>query len=219
MDVLAINNTHMHTSLYRDSLNLIECDLVAGAIVELGRARAFVRSHGLGPFQGTTSIQVGRDAGRAEGMAAHLDERAEVGGAALDHAPSVHPVHRLLGQCAGAAGGGAEEGSLAGIADAGCIYISIKIGFQTVMRRHLVPLAAFLVQADSPALALGVVVLDAHGNDGADPGEGEGHDADQRTIAQPDHAGDVDAVQQRARLFGIEHGGLAGFDDMLRPAD
>ena len=100
------------------------------------------------------------------------------------------------------------------------------------MRWHLVPLAAFLVQADPPALALGVVVFDAHGDDGADPGEREGHHGYQRPIAQPDDAGcflhrpirqrdpagDPDAVQQLARLFGVQHRCLAGFDDMLRAA-
>lgn len=37
---------------------------------------------------------------------------------------------------------------------------------------HLMPLAALLMQADPPALALGAVVLDAHGDDGADAGKG-----------------------------------------------
>jgi hypothetical protein len=36
------------------------------------------------------------------------------------------------------------------------------------MRRHLVPLAPFLVQPHPPALTPGVVVLNAHGDDGAD---------------------------------------------------
>jgi hypothetical protein len=38
------------------------------------------------------------------------------------------------------------------------------------MRRHLMPLAAFFVEADPPALAVGEVVLDPHGDDGADAG-------------------------------------------------
>jgi len=43
-------------------------------------------------------------------MAANLAPRAEVGGAALDHAPSVEPVHRFIRQRAGAAGGGYSGG-------------------------------------------------------------------------------------------------------------
>ena len=96
--------------------------------------------------------------------------------------------------------------------------IGVEVGFQVVMRRHLMPLAAFLMQPDPPALALGVVVLDAHGDDGADAGKGEGHHGDQRPVAQPDHGRRVDAVQQLARLFGIQHRGLAGLDDVLRSA-
>jgi hypothetical protein len=39
------------------------------------------------------------------------------------------------------------------------------------MRRHFVALAAFLVKAHPPALAARVIVLDPHGNDGADASE------------------------------------------------
>ena len=118
-------------------------------------------------------------------------------------------VHRLVGQRAGAAGGGAEEGALAVVADAGRLDIGVEIGFELVVRRHLMALAAFLVQPHPPALALGVVVLDAHGDDGADAGEGEGHDADQRPVAQADQGRRVDAVEQLAGLFGGQHRGLA----------
>ncbi len=81
----------------------------------------------------------------------------------------------------------AEEGALAFLANAGGLDVSIEVGFEIVVRRHLMALAAFLVQTDPPALALGIVVLDAHGDDRADAGEGEGHHRDQRTIAQADH--------------------------------
>jgi hypothetical protein len=46
-------------------------------------------------------------------MAANSDAHAEVSGAALDQAPGVDPVHRFLRQGPGAAGGGAEQWSLA----------------------------------------------------------------------------------------------------------
>ena len=68
---------------------------------------------------------------------------------------------------------------LAPVADASRLDIGVEIGFQIVMRRHLMALAAFLMQADAPALALGVVVLDAHGDDGADAGKGERHHRNQ----------------------------------------
>jgi len=46
--------------------------------------------------------------------------------------------------------GGAEEGGLAGVANASRFDISIEIGLEIVMRRHLMPLAAFLVQPAQP---------------------------------------------------------------------
>jgi hypothetical protein len=201
-----------------DPLDLVKGNSVPGTVVELGGARAFVRRHGLGLFQGATSLKISRDARRAEGMAAHLDERAEIGGTALDHAPSVHPVHRLFSQRAGAADGGTEEGDFAAIADAGRFDIGVEIGFKVMMCRHLMPFAAFLVQANPPALTRRVVVLDAHGDYGADAGEGKGHHADQRTIAESDDGRCVDAVQQQAGLLGVQHSSLAGFHDMLRAA-
>ena len=148
-------------------------------------------------------------------LAAH--PRAEIGGSALDHAPGIGPVHRLLGQGAGAAGGGAEEGGLAAVTDACRLYVGVEVGFQGGMCRHFMPLDAFLTQPDPPAFAVGVVVFDAHGDDSADAGEGEGHHANQRAVAQPDHGRGVDAVQQLACLFGIQHRGLARLDDMRGP--
>jgi hypothetical protein len=98
--------------LNHNSFDLIERDFVAGAIVELGRARAFVRGHGLRVFQRAPGFQIGSDARGAESVAADPDPRAEIGGAALNHAPGVNPVHGRGGKRAGAAGRGAEEGLL-----------------------------------------------------------------------------------------------------------
>src|SRR5208337_4699126 len=148
----------------RDSLNLIECNLIARSVIQLRRARTLVRRHRLGIFERAACFEVGRYPGRSERMAPDPDSRAEIGSAALDHAPCVDTVHRLVGQRAGATGGGAEQGSLAVVADDGGLNVGIKVGFEIVMRRHFMALAAFLVQPDPPALALGIVVLDAHGD-------------------------------------------------------
>ena len=106
-----------------------------------------------------------------------------------------------FGQHAGAADGGAEQGSLAGVSDFRGVDIGVEIGFEVVMRRHLVALAAFLMQPHPPALAVGVIVLDAHGDDRADAREGEGHHRDQRAVAEAHESRDIDAVDQLARLF------------------
>jgi hypothetical protein len=47
----------------RNPLDLIERDFIAGAIIELGRAGAFVRGHGLCIFQCAAGVQIGGDAG------------------------------------------------------------------------------------------------------------------------------------------------------------
>ena len=75
----------------------IKRDLVAGAIVELGGARAFVRGHGLSILQSAAGFKIGGDPGCSESVAADPDSRAEIGGASLDHAPGVDAVHRFVG--------------------------------------------------------------------------------------------------------------------------
>ena len=74
------------------------------------------------------------------------------------------------------------------------------------------------MQPHPPALAVGVVILDAHRDDRANAGEGEGHHRNQRSIPQADHGRHIDAVEQRARLFAAQHRGLAGLDDVLGAA-
>jgi hypothetical protein len=55
-------------------------------------------------------------------------------------------------------------------------------------------------------------------DDGADAGEGVGHDADQGAVAQADEGRGVDALDQHAGLVDREHGGLAALDDVLGAA-
>src|ERR1700722_15909069 len=90
----------------RDPLDLIERNLIAGAIIELGRARAFVRRHRLSILQSAAGFKIGRDARGAKRVATDPNARPEIGSAALDHAPGVDAVHRLFGQHAGASHGG-----------------------------------------------------------------------------------------------------------------
>jgi len=42
----------------RNPLDFIERDLIAGTVVELGGARAFVRSHQLGVFQRAAGLEI-----------------------------------------------------------------------------------------------------------------------------------------------------------------
>ena len=50
-------------------LDLVERDLVVGAVVELGRARAGVGGHLLGFFQGALALQVAGNPRRPEAVA------------------------------------------------------------------------------------------------------------------------------------------------------
>jgi hypothetical protein len=66
------------TALNPDPFDLVKRDFVAGAVVELGRARGLVRGHGLG-ILGAAGLEIGGDAGRPEHMAAELDLKAGKG--------------------------------------------------------------------------------------------------------------------------------------------
>ena len=66
---------------------------------------------------------------------------------------------------------------------------------------HLVSLAAFLVQPDPPALALGMVVFDIHCHGRAYAGETIRHESDERAIAQTDNELRVFAARSRRRNF------------------
>jgi hypothetical protein len=61
-----------------DPLDLVERDRVAGAVVELGRTRAFVRGHRLGVFQRPAAFKISGDPGRAEHVAAESLREASV---------------------------------------------------------------------------------------------------------------------------------------------
>jgi hypothetical protein len=83
-------------------------------------------------------------------------------GAPADHAPDVDAVHRQRRQRAAVPIGGAEQGSALRAEQPGRMHVGVEIGFEIVMRRHLVDLAAFFVEAQPPALAVGEIILDAH---------------------------------------------------------
>src|SRR4051794_14446580 len=121
-------------------LHFIERNLITSAVVKLGRARAFMRGHGLGIFERSTSLEIRGDPGSAENMAAELLLEPGFCGAAADHPIGINAVHQLAGQRAGSAARTAEEGAFAIIADAGSGEIFVNEGFELVMRRHLVAL-------------------------------------------------------------------------------
>src|SRR4051794_32166585 len=91
--------------------HFIERNLITSAVVKLGRARAFMRGHGLGIFERATGFEIGGDAGRAEYVAAEPLFEPGFGRAAADHPVGIDAVHRLTGERGGSAARGAEEGA------------------------------------------------------------------------------------------------------------
>jgi hypothetical protein len=60
---------HQYLTSNLDSLDLVEGDFIAGAVIELGGARALMRRHGLGVFQRTTGLEIRSNAGCPEHVA------------------------------------------------------------------------------------------------------------------------------------------------------
>ena len=129
---------------------------------------------------------------------------------------------------------GAEEGAFLVVGDAGRLDVGVDILLQGMVGRHLVLLAAFLVEPQPGPFSLSVVVLDRHCNHGANAGEGEDHRGDECPVAQADEVraldllalrvlpmtrADRDAVEKGAGLLGGEHRRLALRDDVLGAAN
>ena len=112
-----------------------------------------------------------------------------------------------------------KRGAFASLGDARGRDVGVKVRFGVVVGGHLVELAAFLVEANPPAFAVLVVVLDLHADDGADAGEAVDHDADERPVAEADHGGGVDAVEKLAGFFRGEDRGFPPLDDVGGAAD
>jgi hypothetical protein len=97
--------------LQNNPLDLVERDLIAAAIIKLGRARALMRRHLLGVLKERAVEQIDGDAGRPEAVAAEPGEEPDVADAANDHAPRVLARHALAGELlAAAAAERAEHG-------------------------------------------------------------------------------------------------------------
>src|SRR5689334_14969408 len=97
----------------RNSLNLIQRDHVGRAIIELGGARALVRSHSLGVLERSAGVEVGGNARRTKGVTADLYRHVSISHSAADHAPDIDTVHGKAGECARLAKRRPEEGSAA----------------------------------------------------------------------------------------------------------
>jgi len=112
-----------------------------------------------------------------------------------------------------------EEGSGLTIAEPSREKVLIHVYLGFVMRRHIVTLSAFFVQAKPVPFALREVVFDVHGNDRTDASKAEHHRRDEGSIPKARNRFDLDAVEELPRLVGAEHRRLALLDDVLRTAN
>ena len=104
-------------------------------------------------------------------------------GAALNHGEDDSPRHGLPRQSARAIDA-LKQWHLR-VLDGGRVEIRRERVLGPVMGRHVVPLPAFLMEAQPPPRPLRKIVLPLHADDRAHPGEAEDHHADQRAVAQP----------------------------------
>jgi len=75
------------------------------------------------------------------------------------------------------------------------------------------------VEADPPALTVLVIVLHMHMRDGRDTSKGIDHQRNECSVTEAHHVGDVNAVQEHARVRGREHRRLATLITITRAFD
>jgi hypothetical protein len=194
-------------------LDLIERDLVAAPVVEAGSPGRLMGGHLLGGLQPAAVLEVGRYPGGAEGVAADLGLDAGLAGPPANHPPDIGLEQGIGSQLPGAALDGAEQWPLAlllaVLADAGGRNVLLKVAVEIVVGRHLVFLAALLVQPDPAPAPLHKEVFDPHGDRRAHARKGVDHQTDQSAIAQTGKGSGVDRVEQGPRLVGLEYRRLA----------
>ena len=93
-------------------LDLTARHLLLTAVVELGGARIGVAGHVLGHLDRAAVLQEDGDAGRPPAVVTDRRRDPRLAGAALEHAPRIGLGHAVLGELAGLAAGGAEEGRI-----------------------------------------------------------------------------------------------------------
>jgi hypothetical protein len=108
-----------------------------------------------------------------------------------------------------------KEGAFLVVADPGRCNVGVDVFFGVVARRHLVAFAALLVEPKPPALAILVVIRDAHMDGGTDTREGVAHQGDERPVSQADNGIGFNRIKKCAGLVRFKNGSLALVDDVL----
>ena len=124
-----------------DPLDLIERDFIRRAVVELRRARAFMRGDGLRALDCAAIKEIRRDARRPEGMAVRRRAQLRVTAAPLNHPEHIDPAHPASAEAALFRHPPPQRLAFL-VYDARRVNIRIEIFPRFVVRRHLVMLAA-----------------------------------------------------------------------------
>jgi len=95
--VVGANLDAARATLQNNALDLIERDLVVAAVVEHGRAGAFMRRHLLGVLEQAAVEQIDGDAGGAEAVAPKPCDDAGLQGAADDQPARILAGHAVAG--------------------------------------------------------------------------------------------------------------------------
>ena len=201
-------------------LDFIQRDFIARSVVKFCRSRRLVRGDGLRFLDRSAILQVSRDSGGPESVAACADGKPDAACPPFDHAKHVVGVHsalrddpaRLAVECS-------EQGRVAIASDCRRVKIRVEICLGIMVRRNLVMLSTFLMKSQPPALPILPVVFDVHLHDGANTGERIDHNSDQRAVAKANQSCCVDAVEKFARLLRGEHRGLPVLHNMLGTAN
>ena len=107
-----------------NTLDLVQRELVTRTVVEFRGARALVRRDRLRVLDRPAVLEVGRDAGRSEGLAAGVSVQACCLRAPVDDPQRIVPRQRPLGELSRARARRAEEGSLLVGLDAGRVEVA-----------------------------------------------------------------------------------------------
>ena len=184
----------MHSNV--DPLDLVERNLFAKTVVELGGAGGFVpRDPGRDLKVATVSKVLG-DPRAAEAVGADLGREPRLAGATLDHLERAQPRHGpFLKRIAAPGPAAPEEGPAPVLADAGGLEVGVDVFLGGVVGGdHVVP-PALLVEPEERPRSLGVVVGDPKRDGGAHPREAVDEDTEQRAVAKAHQGRDVDAVE------------------------
>src|ERR1039458_9260072 len=198
-------------------LDLVERDLIASTIIKPRGARRLMRGHLLRDFELPAIFQIRGNSRRTERVVADLRRDAGARSAAPDHEIRLRLAHAPAGELPSPALRRLEEGSLLAGTDPGGFDVGREVFLQVVVRRHLVALAALLMQAHPPAPALRIIIFHVHADRGAHARERVDHEGDQRAIPEADNRGRVHAVQELPRLVGRQDRRLALLGAEPRP--